>query len=150
MQKWSDLWLLKFHLDKCKVMNISTASNPKERKYYMMVGNEKKDLEIVSEEKDIGVVINRNLSFEQHAKHQAKKADSIMGVIRRNFIFMEEESFKQLYKALVRPHLEYAHTVWSPYKSSIVDCLEDVQRRATRMLLAWYERKILRTMAQAT
>ena len=59
MQKWTDLWLLKFHPDKCKVMNISTPSNPKERKYYMLVGNEKKNFEIVNEEKDVGVITDR-------------------------------------------------------------------------------------------
>ena len=39
-----------------------------------------------------------------------------------------------LYKSLVRPHLEYATTVWSPMfkKDSII--LENFQRRATRMV----------------
>ena len=100
----------------------------------MLVENEKKNLEIVSEEKDVGVITDRNLSFKQHVQNQAKEANNILASIRRNFKFMDEEIFKQLYKALVRPHLEYVHTAWSPYKTSIVDCLEDVQRRATRML----------------
>ena len=55
-------------------MNISIAINPKERNYYMIVGYEKKNLEIVSEEQDIGDIIDRNLSFEQHAQNQAKES----------------------------------------------------------------------------
>ena len=34
-----------------------------------------------------------------------------------NFIYMDELSFISLYKSMVRPHLEYAHSVWCPYKT---------------------------------
>ena len=34
---------------------------------------------------------------------------------------------------MVRPHLEYAATVWSPSWVKDIDRLEDVQRRATRI-----------------
>ena len=34
----------------------------------------------------------------------------MMGLIRRSFIHLDEEMFLNLYKALVRPHLEYAKT----------------------------------------
>ena len=42
--------------------------------------------------------------------------------------------FLSLYKALIRPHLEYASTVWSViYKKDCIS-IENVQRRATRLL----------------
>jgi len=40
------------------------------------------------------------------------KAYSILGIIKRNFIHMDESSFVLLYKSMVRPHLEYANSVW--------------------------------------
>ena len=39
-----------------------------------------------------------------------------------------------LFKALVRPHLEYAAAVWSPYQKQDIELIENVQRRATRQL----------------
>ena len=40
----------------------------------------------------------------------------------------------QLYKTLVRPHLEYCAQFWSPHYRKDVEAIEKVQRRFTRML----------------
>ena len=55
-------------------------------------------------------------------------------MIRRAFISLDEEMFLCLFKAFVRPHLEYANTVWNPHKSKDVIAIENVQRRATKMI----------------
>ena len=47
---------------------------------------------------------------------------------------MGEETFIQLYKTLVRPSLEYASTVWSPSLIKDKQALENVQRRATKLV----------------
>ena len=54
------------------------------------------------------------------------------GLIRRSFCHLDENIFVRLYKAFVRPHLEYAHAVSHPYKQKHIDLIENVQRRATR------------------
>ena len=42
--------------------------------------------------------------------------------------------FLPLYKTLVRPHLEYANCVWSPFLQMDTTRLEKVQRRATKII----------------
>ena len=62
------------------------------------------------------------------------KANTIVGMIRRTFRFLDKKIFLLLYKALVRPHLEFANVIWSPsYKKDII-ALENVQRRATKLV----------------
>jgi len=42
---------------------------------------------------------------------------------------------KKLYVHLDRPHLDYASWVWSPYQAYLSDMVEDVQRRATKLMV---------------
>ena len=49
-----------------------------------------------------------------YIQEKINKAYSIIGIIKRNFIHMNSNTFVLLYKALVRPHVEYANSVWSP------------------------------------
>ena len=57
-----------------------------------------------------------------------------MGLTRRSFVYLDNHTFCLLFKALVRPHLEYAHSVWTPYKKADITSIENVQKRATKML----------------
>ena len=41
---------------------------------------------------------------------------------------MDKNTFINLYKSLVRPHLEYDNSVWSPYKKGDVEAIEEVQK----------------------
>ena len=55
-------------------------------------------------------------------QEKVKKANNIMGLIRRTFVHLDEGTFSKLFKALVRPHLEYANTAWYPTKmKNIID-----------------------------
>jgi len=49
---------------------------------------------------------------------------------------MDKDTFILLYKAMVRPHLEYANSVWCPYKKGDIEDIEKVQKRATMLVIS--------------
>ena len=58
----------------------------------------------------------------------------MLGIIKRNFKYLDQITFNMLYKSLVRSHLEYASSVWNPYKKGLINEIEKVQRRATKLI----------------
>ena len=57
-----------------------------------------------------------------------------MATIRRTYQHLDKNTFTLLYKALVRPHLEYCNQAWHPHLRKHIDAIENVQRRATRLI----------------
>jgi len=76
------------------------------------------------------LIFDSELSFRDHIKLKMNKAYSILGLIKRNFTHMDKNTFIMLYKSLLRPHLEYANCVWSPYKKGDVEAIEKVQKKS--------------------
>ena len=108
MVLWSNKWKLKFHPGKCKAMRIG-----KQDKDPFIYRLENSNLEYIEEEVDLGVTIDSKLNFEAHIISKVNKANKIMGIIRRTFTFLDRTIFTRLFKALVRPHIEYANAVWN-------------------------------------
>jgi len=50
----------------------------------------------------------------------------MLGIIKRNFIHFSSNTFIQLYKSIVRAHLDYANSVWHPYKVGDIEDIEKV------------------------
>ena len=91
-------------------------------------------MEYSTAEKDVGVTIDNKLSFEQHISDKLNKANSIVGLIRRTFEYLDMKTLRLLYTSLAWPYLEYANPLWNPYLKKHIDMIENVQRRATKMV----------------
>jgi len=102
--------------------------------YYLGDVNDRIELERTSSKKDLGVIIDCKLKFQDHIKQKINKTYSMLGILRRNFKEMDAESFISLYKVFVGSHLEYAESVWNPHYMYLIDDLEKVQKRATKIL----------------
>ncbi len=127
--EWSNNWLLKFHPDKCKVWDINHHDRECNN-YYL--GNTR--LEHSSCEKDLGIYIDNKLKFDTHIRVKVNKANRVLGAIRRSFSFLNKENFLKLYISLVRPHLEYGNPIWYPRYVKDIIIIENVQRRASKMI----------------
>ena len=85
-------------------------------------------------EKDLRVIMNANMKVSEQWRIAASKGNQVLGMIRRNITYKEKRLIIHLYKAIVRPHLEYCIQAWSPYLRKDIDMLEKIQRRATKFI----------------
>ena len=83
-------------------------------------------------EKDFGVTISIGMKVSEQCGIAASKCNQIRGLIRRNITYKEKNLIIPLYKAIVRPQLEYGIQAWRSYCKKDIDTLERIQRRATK------------------
>ena len=133
LETWATMMQMKFHPLKCKVLVL--GSNNKKAEYFMHKDDgTMHKLEVTEVEKDLGVFTDNQLKFSQHCQNKVNVANKTMRYIKHTFKYIDEDMFVLLYRSLVRPHLEYASCIWSPYLKYNIDAIERVQRRATKMV----------------
>ncbi len=93
-----------------------------------------KKLKESESERDLGVIIDKNLKFSDHCNKVANMANVTLGMIKRTISCKSKSIITRLYKALVRPQLEYCVQAWRPYLKKDIEKIEKVQRRATKMI----------------
>ena len=128
VEEWSKTWQLHFNNSKCKCLYYG-RNNP-QNPYYLSG----ETITTCTQEKDLGITFDPDLNFKTHINNITSKANQVLGIIKRNFTFIDKNIFIKLYKALVRPHLGYGQSVWSPYLLTYKREIEKVQRRATKLL----------------
>ena len=115
-------------MDKCRVMHFGRGNV---HQVYSMGGT---NLQSVKEEKDLGVWISDDLKVAKHCSYACNRANMMLGIINRTIENKTVNIMLRLYKTLVRPHVEYCVSVWSPgYKKEKV-LVERIQKRFTRMI----------------
>ena len=110
-----------------------------------------KDLECVSHIKDLGVTVSNDLSWSKHIELSVAKANKTLGLIKKLCKELTDTRIRKiLYSTLVRPGLEYASNLWSPYTTKHRAVIENVQRRATKFILNYpqhlpYTERLIKT-----
>lgn len=130
---WTEVWQLKFNSDKCKILHLG-SNNPK-FKYTITDNGNTKTLEETISEKDLGVFIDPLLTFEDHINYITKKARSLSGLIVRAITYKSPTVMVPLFKAIIRPVLEYGNAVWQPSKRKFINQIETIQRHFTKCII---------------
>ena len=126
--KWSEKWQMLFNFGKCKCLHTGHGNlNVNYKMGDTVLGTTVK-------EKDLGVTISADMKVSEQCGIAASKGNQILGLIRRNITYKGKKLIIPLYKAIVRPHLEYCIQAWRPYRKKDIDTLERIQRRATKMI----------------
>ena len=138
---WADKWQMEFNTSKCKTMHIGNGNIEYD---YSVKGHQ---LDAVMTEKDLGVIISSNLKVAEQCHEAYRKANRMLGLLKRTVNYRNPDIMVRLYKSLVRPHLEYSSPAWSPHYRKDKLLLERVQHRFTLLfddlkLLEYQERLV--------
>jgi hypothetical protein len=95
-------------------------------------------LEVVEASKHLGVTITNDLSWDRHIDNVAAKGNRTLVFIRRNLRECIKQVRETSYLTILRPTLEYAAMVWDPTIQTLIQTLENVQRRTARLVINDY------------
>jgi len=115
--------MLKLNLTKCSILTVK-RKDPILYDYYIKENTHDMQLERCGKVKDLGVIIDSKLTFEDHITEKVNKAYAILGIMKRNFEHIGKDAFVLLHKSMVRSHLEFSNSVWSPYKIILTEILK--------------------------
>ena len=127
---WTKNWLLNLSISKCKVISFGRTDD-KSHTYNITDRCYTDPIDRVNIIKDLGILTDEKLTFRDHTRDKINKAYMMLGLIKRNFKYL---TFVLLYKNMLRSHLDYCSSVWSPYRKGDIEALEKVQKKATKLL----------------
>ena len=136
LEAWDQKWGMTFHPVKCSTIRISRSRNLITTDYTL------KGHTLTTEDytKYLSVRLQSTFSWTRHIdqKVKKKKANSMVGFLRRNPRVSSKTTKTSAYYSMVRPLLEYCSTVWSPYTKESIQKIEMVRRRVARYVTNQY------------
>ena len=133
MQQWFKRWQMTVNPSKCCFLRFGNGHFAVDYQMQDSLGLTVVVPE-VSSVTDLGIVLDSKLQFKDYILTRIKKANSLLGLVGRNFRYLPDVAFVTLYRSLIRSQLEYGVQIWSPHGRVLIDELEKVQKRFTRMV----------------
>ena len=115
LQEWEQLWDMEFNPSKCQALRIARSRKPIHRNYTM----HGQVLESVDHARYVGVDITSDLNSSHHINRITANASKSLGFLKRNIKTKHNGIREAAYKTVVRPQLEYASPIWSPYTKQV-------------------------------
>ena len=128
--QWTKEWDLPLNVAKCQRLVQEEVTT---RARWIGQGEKSVEIQRVTQVRDLGTKITADFKQGQQCKEAANKARSALYQLRRAVSSRKPKVLLPLYKAFVRPHMEYAVQAWSPWLKRDIRVLEGVQRSFTRL-----------------
>lgn len=115
---------LNLNIKKCCVISF-TRKKKNNISYNYYISNE--SLNRVAEVRDLGVILDSKLSFNNHIEHITSKAYRMLGfILRISKDFKRCSTMTLLFNCFVRSILEYASVIWNPQYNLYIDSIERI------------------------
>ena len=94
-----------------------------------------KALSKVAVEKDLGILISKDLKVSHQCLSAYNEANKVLGIINRTIAYKDKDVMRRLYKSIVRPHVEYCTAAWSLHYKKDKELIERIQHKFTKMII---------------
>ena len=130
ISEWAVTSGMTFNINKCFYATFGQYANCSTRSYKIH------DDVIPSSScfEDLGVTVHSPLSFNKHMDRIVTKAFSRLALINKVFQDKSCNSVLRLYKAIIRPTLDFSSIVWNPFTIGYTKKVERVQKRMCRII----------------
>ena len=112
IRKWAHQWKMEFNPDPTKQATeviFSCKRNKPNHPHLTFNGNA---VVVVKDQKHLGLTLASNLSFTKHINEKMSKAKKMIGIIKHLSKYLPLKSLDQMYKVLVRSHLDYCDIIY--------------------------------------
>jgi hypothetical protein len=148
VEEWLKINRLYVNVDKTKIMLIRGVRK-KATEDNLKIKLQNKVLEIVSEIKYLGVIIDKNLNFSKHVDYISKKVGAKLGVMRRIGMDLSANMRCIVYKAIVSPLFEYCSSILVGISKTNLEHLQKMQNQGMRIILRCNRRVRISDMLEA-
>ena len=128
---WSKQWQLSINASKCQCIRLHSRYQSATQPQYSIDNN---TIPYSDNIRDLGILVDRHLSFNSHIDSITNKAAQRVGIIFRSFYSRDANFLLKAYTTYVRPLLEFNTIIWNPTLKKHIDKLEKIQRKFTKRI----------------
>lgn len=132
LQNWCEDNKLEINCSKCAILTLTKLDRTITKAYTMnnVIVNR------VNVYRDLGIMIDKNLTFKNHIESLISSCNSTMGFIKRTVgRKFDTGTIVVLYNSLVRSKLLFGIVIWYPYSQTGREIVESTQKKFTMMAL---------------
>ena len=142
--QWAHQWKMEFNPDPTKQATEVLFSCKKSTQNHPQLFFNGTVVSKVKEQKHLGLILESDLSFGKHLNEKMIKAKKNIGILKHLSQFLPLKTLDQMYKALVRSHLDYCDIIYHdpphvnqpPLGTSLTTLMEKVERIQYQAALA--------------
>ena len=136
INKWAYQWKMEFNPDPTKQAKEVLFSCKKSYPVHPDLVFNGTAVTKVDEHKHLGLILQSKLSFSRHLNEKMTKAKKIIGILKHVSKFLPLKTLNQMYKTLVRSHLDYCDIIYHmpqivhqpPLGVSLHELMESVEK----------------------
>ena len=144
IQQWAYQWKMEFNPDPTKQATEVLFSCKKSSPNHPQLIFNGIAVAKVNDQKHLGLILDSRLSFEKHINEKIMKSKKNVGILKHLSKFLPLKTLDQMYKALVRSHLDYCDIIYhipshqnqAPLGVTLNSLMEKVERIQYQSALA--------------